>query len=298
MQKQKNTGSRPLSFDPVSDKASTDCASSRLVVHPEPDEGRMSGGEGSAESISKSCESQRQTEEKNSEVVSAKKDENILVVKREYLFPVENWQGLKSPKEFGFSPDFAAVQDQSFSQDLGVGKNCDSLKQDYGHNFLHAIMQKREFLPRSLMEQDYSYKQIIPYLVFRHEDKYFLMQRKAKASETRLKSKYSFGIGGHIRQEDIKTDDIAQWAEREFTEEIEYSGRFEVKFLGVLNDDSNDVGRVHVGFVYLLDGDSCQICVKDELESGILLSLSECEPYYEFMEEWSKIVFNFLKNIG
>lgn len=196
-----------------------------------------------------------------------KLDENILVVKREDLFPEESFQGLQRPQESVF-----------------------------GNNFLEIIMAKKEFLPRSLMEHDNNYKQVIPYLVFKHEDKYFLMQRKAKASETRLQSKYSFGIGGHIRQEDIKTADIAQWAQREFLEEVDYSGSFDIKFLGVLNDDSNDVGKVHVGFVYLLEGDCPQICVKDELESGVLLSLDSCTDFYDRMEEWSKIVFDFLKN--
>lgn len=198
------------------------------------------------------------------------RDENILVVRREELFPSGAWQGLQRP-------------DSSF------------FDKDSGKDFLEIIMQKKEFLPRSLMEQDFNYKQIIPYLVFKHEDKYFLMQRKAKASETRLQSKYSLGIGGHIREEDIKTGDIAQWASREFLEEVDYSGKFEVKFLGVLNDDSNDVGKVHVGFIYLLEGDSCNISVKSELESGILLTMPELDGFYDRMENWTQIVVDFLK---
>ena len=192
----------------------------------------------------------------------AKKDENILVVKRDYLFPSETWQGIVKPKD---------------------------------NLFVEIILARKEFLPRSLMEYDFSYKQIIPYLVFRFEDKYFLMQRKSKASEKRLRSKYSFGIGGHIRQEDIMDANIASWARREFHEEVEYKGNFGIEFLGILNDDSNDVGKVHVGFVYILDGDSCDISVKDELQSGQLLTLDECFDYYDQMESWSKMVFDFLK---
>ncbi|KKP26897.1 MAG: hypothetical protein UR12_C0035G0001 [candidate division TM6 bacterium GW2011_GWF2_30_66] len=195
-----------------------------------------------------------------------KQDENILVIKRDYLFPKSSFQGLQKPSESVF-----------------------------GSDFLYVIMAKKEFLPRSLMEQDFNYKQVIPYLIFKHEEKYFLMQRKAKASETRLQSKYSLGIGGHIRQEDIRTEDIAQWANREFLEEIDYSGKFEIKFLGILNDDSNDVGKVHVGFVYLLEGDSSEIYVKEELESGVLLTIEELHGFYDRMEPWSKIVLDFLK---
>lgn len=202
----------------------------------------------------------------NNIIENKKHDENILVIKRDYLFPESSFQGLQKPKESVF-----------------------------GSDFLEIIMAKKEFLPRSIMENDFDYKQVIPYLVFKYEDKYFLMQRKAKASETRLQSKYSLGIGGHIRHEDIKTANIAQWANREFLEEIDYSGKFEIKFLGILNDDSNDVGKVHVGFVYLLEGDSSEICVKSELESGILLTLEELNGFYDRMEPWSKIVLNFLK---
>jgi len=63
----------------------------------------------------------------------------------------------------------------------------------------------------------------------------------------------------------------------------------------VLNDDSNDVGKVHIGFVYLLKGDKPDICVKQELQSGTLLTLQECEEYYDAMENWTQIVFDFLQ---
>ena len=206
---------------------------------------------------------QKQNVKQNVAIRKDKSDENILVVKRDDLFPNDTgWQGLQKPEN---------------------------------NYFVETIMAKKEFRSRALMENDQSYKQIIPYLVFKHQDTYFLMQRKAKASETRLKSKYSLGIGGHIRQEDMQERDIASWARREFREEVDYSGNFEVHFLGVLNDDSNSVGKVHVGFVYLLEGDSGCISVKEELESGTLLTLDECVLFYDGMEEWTKIVFDFLK---
>jgi len=192
---------------------------------------------------------------------NVKKDEIILVVKRKHLFPEKILQGIEKP--------------------------ADNL-------FVDTILEKKEFLPRSLMEVDFDYKQIIPYLVFNYEDKYFLMQRKAKASEKRLRSKYTLGIGGHIRKDDIKNSDISSWANREFHEEVDYSGNCEVEFIGILNDDSNDVGRVHTGFVYLLKGDSPEISVKQELQSGQLLSVDECLNHYDSMESWSQIVFDFL----
>lgn len=190
-------------------------------------------------------------------------DELILVVKRADLFPHEAWHGLKKV-------DYAA--------------------------YAQLIQEKKEFLPRSLMEQDPTYKQIIPYLVFKHADTYFLMQRQAKATETRLKSKFSLGIGGHINQEDLTGNDIAAWARREFHEEVSYSGALSITPLGILNDDSNAVGQVHVGFVFLLEGDSPAISVKEELKSGQLLTLNECAPFYESMETWTQIVYDFLNH--
>jgi predicted NUDIX family phosphoesterase len=156
------------------------------------------------------------------------------------------------------------------------------------------IQDNKEFLWRSKMETDPSYKQIIPYLVFNFENKYFLMQRKSNANEVRLQNKYSLGIGGHIRQEDINSFDIADWAKREFTEEINYSGNLEIEPIGILNDDSNNVGKVHTGFVFLLKGNSNQIKVRSELKSGTLLTLKELSEYYENMENWSKLVFDLL----
>lgn len=192
-----------------------------------------------------------------------KKDELILVVKRDCLFNSEpTFQGL-------------------------VKVNFD--------DYLNIINNNKEFLPRSLMEQDFSYKQIIPYLVFMHENKLFLMQRQSKASETRLASKYSLGIGGHINQEDMTTDSIIDWARREFHEEVDFKGKLEIQPIGILNDDSQDVGKVHIGFVYLLTGDTNEIKVHSELKSGELLTFKECELYYEKMESWSKLVFDFLK---
>lgn len=189
-------------------------------------------------------------------------DEHILVVPRDVLFPHGAWQGVRRGDV---------------------------------NEYIALINNHREFLPRSIMENDPRYKQIIPYLIFKYQNRYFLMQRKAKASETRLQGKFTFGIGGHIRQEDLQgTSTIFDWARREFYEEISYQGSFTITSLGLLNDDSNAVGQVHAGFVMLLEGDSDQIQVKDELESGCLLTLPECHEYSSRLESWSALVLPLL----
>jgi predicted NUDIX family phosphoesterase len=192
----------------------------------------------------------------------AKQDELILVVKRKDLFAQKTaWAGLKEV-------DF--------------------------ESYLQCIKEKKEFLPRSLMEQDPQYKQIIPYLLFRYDNRYFLMQRTAQATEKRLQNKYSLGIGGHIRQEDLTSDNIYDWARREFHEEVEYKDELSIKPLGILNDDSNPVGQVHIGFVLLLEGSTPNIKVKSELKSGELVTLQDCQAYFTHMESWSQIVCEFL----
>lgn len=194
--------------------------------------------------------------------ITSKQDELILVVKRKDLFAHQApWSGLK---EVNFE------------------------------TYLKTIQEKKEFLPRSIMETDPSYKQIIPYLIFKHNDTYFLMQRQGDATEKRLQNKFSLGIGGHIRQEDMASDSIVDWAKREFHEEVSYDGDLEIKPIGVLNDDSNPVGQVHIGFVFLLTGNDNNIAVKSELKSGQLLTLEACKPYFTSMESWSQIAFEFL----
>ncbi len=191
-----------------------------------------------------------------------KRDEHILVVKRSALFSeIEPWHGMNTS---AFDPLFKVVE------------------------------QQQEFHPRSLMETDPTYKQIIPYLVFKHEDTYFLMQRQAKASEQRLKSKYTLGIGGHIRKEDLTNTDIMGWAHREFEEEVNYTGSYKVTRLGVLNDDTDAVGQVHIGFVLLVEGESGDISIKSELKSGELFTLEECKTFYPNMEGWSQKVFDLI----
>jgi predicted NUDIX family phosphoesterase len=192
------------------------------------------------------------------------KNENILVVKREKLFPETAFQGL-------------------------VASGTQAL--------LEIINREKEFKPRPLMEEDSAYKQIIPYLLFKYQDRYFLMQRKSTNTDQRLKNKYSLGIGGHMRQEDLGNgDSIFDWGKREFHEEIAYSGNLKMSTLGILNDDSNPVGHVHLGLVLLLEGDSEHIKIRSELKSGQLLTALEIQKFYADLETWSQIIFDAILN--
>lgn len=207
------------------------------------------------------------TPQKQTQKTSSTPSESILVVKRSMLFTKETnaWHGMNTTN----------IED-----------------------FINTINNHKEFLPRPYMETDPTYKQIIPYIVFCHDNKVFLMQRKTTASEQRLQGKLSLGIGGHIRKEDMTSNSLFDWAKREFYEEVHYTGTCRITPLGMVNDDSDDVGKVHLGLVLLLTGDSNNISVKSELKSGILVSLDECMKQYDQLESWSQIVVKHLKTLN
>jgi len=204
-----------------------------------------------------------------------KGEEKVMVVKRSDLFFENVWHGLET-------------------QNL--------------QKYLTIIVKKHRFLPRSEVESDPNWQQIIPYLIFENQGKIFLMRRKSSHTDRRLSNLYSIGIGGHIDKEDIikstksmkstrgtkGNELIFNWAKREFEEEIKYDGQYIANFLGLLNDDSNDVGRVHIGLVVKLTGDSPKIAVRDEHKSGKLVGVGGAGKYYGKMETWSQIVYDFL----
>lgn len=196
------------------------------------------------------------------QTIPQKHQESILVVKRELLVPETGLHGLHAV-------DF---------------DRC-----------LTIIQQHQEFHPRWQMETDPRYKQIIPYIIFEHNGSFFLMQRKATASEQRLQNKYTLGIGGHIRAEDMgQGKTIFDWARREFHEEVQYAHDLTIEPLGILNDDTNEVGKVHIGFVFLVRGATHAISIKSELKSGTLVPLHDLASFKPHMESWSQYVYDFL----
>ncbi len=198
---------------------------------------------------------------KNARGAGQVKHEDIVVVKRDILFPDGAWSGFKPCA-------LDAYED--------------------------IVREHGECKERSTVEDDPSYKQIIPYVVFEHNNLYFLMQRKDDASEARLREKFSLGIGGHVRKEDLAEPTVAAWAQREFHEEVAYNGTITFEHFGVLNDESTSVGRVHVGLVLLAHGTSDSIAIKSEHKHGMLASRAQCTLYVDRMEPWSSLVWHAL----
>ncbi len=173
------------------------------------------------------------------------------------------------------------------------------------HDFIETIRENKRFLLRKKAgyfqpipaEKDPNEKQIIPYLIFRHKNKIFLFKRLSGGGEKRLHDLYSIGLGGHINPiDDIEGADILESAiQREIGEEVKLGARYKKRLLGFINDDSNDVGKVHFGLLYLVDLNSPRISVSDDekdVNEGSLIKVSDVVGYTEFMENWSRIAFN------
>ncbi|MDQ6898660.1 MAG: NUDIX hydrolase [Candidatus Dormibacteraeota bacterium] len=157
-----------------------------------------------------------------------------------------------------------------------------------------VIREQSFFLPRGQVEDDSTYQQIIPYCVFRHGDLYFLTRRLKASKEKRLRQQYSLGVGGHINRSDLAGGDpITDGMRREWEEEVVYGGSFKAELLGLLNDDSSPVSKVHLGVVFLIDGDSAEIAIREtDKLSGELLTLEEMRIHYLAMESWSQMVYD------
>ena len=68
--------------------------------------------------------------------------------------------------------------------------------------YVEALERDGRYEPRPLMEVDPSFKQVIPYLILRDGERYFLMRRTRAGVDARLHDRYSIGVGGHLNPGD------------------------------------------------------------------------------------------------
>ena len=161
---------------------------------------------------------------------------------------------------------------------------------DHTDTFLDAIADRHFFIDRPSAEVSPQYKQIIPYVLIRRGDSWFLLQRTQKQTEARLHHKLSLGIGGHINPD---TPDLIDGLQKELEEEMAVSGDYELTFVGILNDDTTEVGRVHLGAVYVLDASGRDVTVREtEKMSGRWVAHGELAALREQMETWTQIVYD------
>ncbi len=161
-----------------------------------------------------------------------------------------------------------------------------------------AVLANSRFISRNVAEHDFQYKQVIPYVVIRHEGSYLLIQRTANQTEARLHNMYSLGIGGHVNSRDTSQkgcNAITRGMRRELEEEIRVGAEESCTLIGVINDDSTEVARLHLGFVYLLIAASPQYAILEEGHYTAAWKLpEEIAPYYNAMESWAQIVHDFV----
>jgi predicted NUDIX family phosphoesterase len=154
---------------------------------------------------------------------------------------------------------------------------------------LHLIASQHFFIDRPTAEVSPQYRQIIPYVVIRHADSFYVLQRTAKQTESRLHHKLSLGIGGHINP----GHDLAAGLKKELDEEVRIDDPYELELAGILNDESTEVGRVHLGAVYVLHAAGPRVQVLEtEKMSGRFVPRGELAPLREAMESWSQIVYD------
>ncbi|MFM8364530.1 MAG: hypothetical protein ACKOAS_05190 [Verrucomicrobiota bacterium] len=199
-------------------------------------------------------------------------DEMVLVVKREFFDGLGSFQGL-CPRVGDYLPAFLRRE----------------------NNF---------FAPRAAAENDPSLKQIIPYAVFLHGGKILHYRRGSKSGEKRLVAKRSVGIGGHVNDTDENTAHFDSPAyhnavRREIGEELRLGGGFSERAVALINDDSTEVGRVHLGVVHLVELESADVAPGEAAIAELgFAPLAELLAGRDEFETWSQIVLDGFGGLG
>lgn len=166
--------------------------------------------------------------------------------------------------------------------------------------YLDGLLDVRHisYRPRGEMEEDPSFKQLIPYVVFEYTDEdnhvsIFQYTRGKGQGEARLRSKLSVGIGGHISTLDHREDHVETYAEgmrRELEEEVVIETPYSERVAGMINDDETDVGKVHLGVVHVFEVDQPAVQPREDdiLDAGFR-RVGELMNELDRMESWSSI---------
>ena len=186
------------------------------------------------------------------------------------------------------------VVPRALFEELGAFQGAVVGGADYLAAFLDADHQ--QFLPRPEAEEDPSFKQLIPYVLFHHEGRYLHYYRGKAGGEARLHAKGSIGVGGHINPIDqqpslLGAQTYQAGVERELAEELVISGPYDNDIVGLINDDSNDVGKVHLGIVHLVELSSDDVQSNEDALAGLSFKLLEelKGDAYGQLETWSQL---------
>lgn len=176
--------------------------------------------------------------------------------------------------------------------------------------YLHPLLESDQisYQPRDAMEQDPSFKQLIPYVIFQFDDAegqrhLFQYTRGNGQGESRLHAKLSIGIGGHISSDDAPSklttntpmSPYFAGMQRELDEEVRVDTDFKNQCVGLINDDETDVGRVHLGVVHIFKVKEPSVhSNEDEIVDAGFRPLDELRQQLDRMETWSSYCFRAL----
>lgn len=164
-----------------------------------------------------------------------------------------------------------------------------------------------QFLPRRQVEEDPCYKQLIPYVIISYNGRYLTYVRGKRAGETRLLGLRSIGIGGHINPVDnevplFDTDFRKMYTiavEREVAEEVSVEAGHTNKIVALLNDDSNEVGSVHLGLVHLWLLDAPNVSKREQMITRMsFMTPDELHQLRDTMETWSQLCLDNLDQMA
>jgi predicted NUDIX family phosphoesterase len=154
-----------------------------------------------------------------------------------------------------------------------------------------AVGLHGRYLDRPRAEDDPGFKQLIPYVVVRNGKRVFLMHRTDAGGDTRLHGKASIGVGGHLNPVDQGEDALMAGLRREWAEELQAAWDPEFELFGLLNDDTNSVGAVHLGVVFSVQaaGRTVDVREHDKLV-GAFADPSAVLAAWDRLETWSQLV--------
>jgi predicted NUDIX family phosphoesterase len=140
-------------------------------------------------------------------------------------------------------------------------------------------------------EEDPSHKQLIPYVVVRDGERIFLTERTTAGGDARLHGKASIGVGGHLNPVDQGEDALTDGLRREWNEELIVEWVPDFRLVGLINDDSNPVGSVHLGVVFTVEANGRAVTVREhEKLIGRWATVNEVRSAWDRLETWSQLV--------
>jgi predicted NUDIX family phosphoesterase len=199
------------------------------------------------------------------------KEEMVLVVRRSLLESLGIFQGL----EFDIDRYIARILSRE-------------------HNF---------FAPRSSAESDPSLKQVIPYAILVSEGRVLRYKRGKRSGEQRLVAKGSIGIGGHMNDRDeglfaLDTEAYLAGVQREIDEELIVNTPLANRIAALINDDSNEVGQVHLGVIHIVELATPTAEKRESMILGIeFLAPEQLRAERDTLESWSQIAVDNLERL-